>query len=207
MNIGFLLVLLHNMSSASAITQYVKDIFGWRDADGTYHEGLVDSDSIDGFNTALLDLKNKWNQIEQDDFQDKTHKVGFHDWFTKFKADDFRSSTLRPLRERIGLGSPPSSFHTNDSESINVLLKESLGYKNTSGPCSMKRLKKLLSSSSMTWLKLSLAMGSTNFALNIHFWLCQRINGSRCPNSSVYTGLISLMPAKFKNVPKVVYLI
>ena len=115
--------------SASAITQYVKDIFGWRDADGTYHEGLVDSDSIDGFNTALLNLKGKWNQIEQDDFQDKMHKVGFHDWFTKFKADDFRSSTLRPLRECIGLGSPPSSFHTNDSESINAFLKKSLGYK------------------------------------------------------------------------------
>ena len=77
----------------------------------------------------MLELKDKWNQIEQDDFQDKIHKVEFHDWFTKFKADDFHSSTLRPLREHIGLGSPPSSFHTNDSESINALLKESLSYK------------------------------------------------------------------------------
>lgn len=117
--------------SANAITQYVKDIFGWRDADDTYHEGLVDSESINGFNTTLLQLKDKWHQLEQDDFQDKIHMMGFHDWFTKYKADDFRHYKLRPLRERISLGSPPSSFHTNDSESINALLKESLGYKKT----------------------------------------------------------------------------
>lgn len=115
--------------SAGIITQYVHDIFGWRDAEGTYHEGLVDSNNISDFNTTLLKLKEKWNKLERDDFQDKSHKEGFHDWFTKFKAHDFGHYTLRSLRERIGLGSPPSAFHTNDSESINALLKESLGYK------------------------------------------------------------------------------
>ena len=33
------------------------------------------------------------------------------------------------MREDVGLGSPSSAYYTNDSESINALLKESLGYK------------------------------------------------------------------------------
>ena len=56
-------------------------------------------------------------------------KAGFHDWFTRYKADDFHYCTLRSLREDIDLGSPLSAFRTNDSESTNALLKESLGYK------------------------------------------------------------------------------
>ena len=57
--------------------------------------------------------------------------IFMHAWFTKCKAesDDFRYCTLRSLREDVGLGSPPSAYYTNDSESISALLKESLGYK------------------------------------------------------------------------------
>jgi len=36
---------------------------------------------------------------------------------------------LRSLREDLGLGSPPKDFYTNNSESINALLKECTGYK------------------------------------------------------------------------------
>jgi len=36
---------------------------------------------------------------------------------------------LRNLREDLGLGSPPKSFYTHNSESINALLKECTGYK------------------------------------------------------------------------------
>ena len=116
--------------SSAAIAQYTHDIFGWRDSDGEYHEGLVDCDNISCFDSSLLSLKSKWDQLEQDDFHDRVyHKAGFYDWFTRYKADDFRHCTLRSLREDIGLGSPPSAFRTNDSESINALLKESLGYK------------------------------------------------------------------------------
>ena len=38
-------------------------------------------------------------------------------------------STLRFVRESAGLGSPPTAFYTNHSDSINALLKESLYYK------------------------------------------------------------------------------
>ena len=107
--------------------QYTHDIFGWSETDGSYHEGLVDCRDIQSFNTSL---KPKWDHQEQNSFQDrKSHEVNFNAWFTKCKADDFRYCTLRSLREDIGLGSPPLAYYTIDSESINALLKESLGYK------------------------------------------------------------------------------
>ncbi len=82
------------------------------------------------FDTNLVDLRGKWDQREQNVFHDhKSHEPEFHGWFTRWKADDFRHCTLRPLREDVGLGSPPAAFYTNDSESINALLKGSLGYK------------------------------------------------------------------------------
>ena len=71
-----------------------------------------------------------WEQREQIAFQGrKSHEPGFHAWFTRYKADDFHHCTLRSLREDVGLGSPPRLFYTNDSESLNAQLKESLGYK------------------------------------------------------------------------------
>ena len=57
--------------SSAAIVQYTRDIFGWRDSDGQYHEGLVDSDNISSFDSSLFSLKSKWDQLEQDDFHDR----------------------------------------------------------------------------------------------------------------------------------------
>ena len=114
----------------SVVKKYTHDISGWSETDGSYHEGLVDCRDIESFNTCLDALKPKWDSLERNVFEDqKSHDINFHAWFTKYKADDFRHCTLRSLREDIGLGSPPSAYYTNDSESINALLKESLGYK------------------------------------------------------------------------------
>ena len=95
-----------------------------------YHEGLVDCSDITAFDGALQVLKERWDQLESNAFNDhKSHKPAFHDWFLKQKAEDFRHCTLRSLREDIGLGSPPTAFYTNDNEAINAKLKECLGYK------------------------------------------------------------------------------
>ena len=59
----------------------------------------------------------------------KSHKPLFYGWFVKYKSEDFRNCTLRNLREDVGLGSPPKAFYTNNSESINALIKECTGYK------------------------------------------------------------------------------
>ena len=116
--------------SQSTIKEYTHDIFGWSESNGIYHEGLVDCFDASSFDESFEALKLKWDKLENDEFQNsKSHKADFHSWFRRYKAEDFRQSTLRSLREDVGLGSPPAAFYTNDSESINALLKESLGYK------------------------------------------------------------------------------
>jgi len=115
---------------ASDIKEYVHDIFGWHETNGTYHEGLVDCCDSIAFDEALISLKEKWDKIELSAFNNcKSHKPQFHEWFVQWKSEDFRSCTLRSLREDLGLGSPPKAFYTNNSESINALLKECTGYK------------------------------------------------------------------------------
>ena len=85
----------HQFSSA-VVSQYIQDIFRWRDDENAYRKGLVDSYNIDAFVADLSNLKRKWYQLEQQDFQDHVfHKVGFHDWFLKCKADEFHHCTLR----------------------------------------------------------------------------------------------------------------
>ena len=37
--------------------------------------------------------------------------------------------TLRPLREDVGLASPPTPFYTNDNESVNALRKGCVAFK------------------------------------------------------------------------------
>ena len=44
----------------------------------------------------------------------------------------------------MGLGSPPSAFYTNDSESINALLKESLNYKKQQWGIFNEKVKKIV---------------------------------------------------------------
>ena len=114
----------------SMIKEYIHDIFGWSETSGTYHEGLVDCCDSIVFDASLTSLKETWDEMEIEAFSDrKSHKPQFHQWFVKWKSEDFRNCTLRYLREDIGLGSPPKAFYTNNSESINALLKQCTGYK------------------------------------------------------------------------------
>lgn len=127
------------------IKEYIHDIFGWAETNSTYHEGLVDSVDAISFDTSLATLESKWNQMEQDAFHDrKSHKPNFHAWFSRYKADEFRDCTLRSLREELGLGSPPTAFYTNNSESINAFLKESLGYKKHQWGIFNEKVKKIV---------------------------------------------------------------
>ena len=114
----------------ATIKEHAHDIFGWSETNGVYHEGLVDCSDISSFDDTLESLKERWDALEAAAFSDhKYYKPQFHEWFVKWKGDDFRHGTLRSLREDVGLGSPPKPFYTNNSESINALLKECLGYK------------------------------------------------------------------------------
>ena len=63
----------------------------------------------------------------------------------KYKAEDFCSGTLRPLREAAGLGSPPSSYYTNPNESINSALKKKTDYKKQELPVFINSMKEFVS--------------------------------------------------------------
>ena len=106
----------------SAIKQYAHDIFGFTDKEGCYHQGLVDS--FDAF-----ELEDEWNQRELDFLPSRSSTPQFFDWFLENKATDLKESTLRALREKVRMGSPPKPFYTNDSESLNTVIKEKVDYK------------------------------------------------------------------------------
>ena len=53
---------------------------------------------------------------------------GFYSWFCEHKVDSIVSGMLKPVREEAGLGSPPSSFTTNASESLNAMLKRKVDF-------------------------------------------------------------------------------
>jgi len=116
--------------SQNAIIEYIQEICGFTDSDNTVHEGLVDSYTSEDFDVHLQALEAQWNDRELQCFSNhKNHSPMFFTWFSNQIADVCRHHTLRSLRKDVGLGSPPVAFHTNDSESINAVLKECVGFK------------------------------------------------------------------------------
>ena len=135
--------LRDNHFPTTAVKQYIHDIFGWQESDGTVQEGLVDSFNADQFCEQLSLLSDKWNLLERATFSDrKAYTPHFHSWFTKEKADTFCNHTLRALREDVGLGCPPQPFYTNANESVNALLKECVAFKKQQWPIFNKKVKK-----------------------------------------------------------------
>uniref|UniRef100_A0A1X7V9K3 Uncharacterized protein n=1 Tax=Amphimedon queenslandica TaxID=400682 RepID=A0A1X7V9K3_AMPQE len=96
-----------------------------KNIEGIHREGLVDCTRNDEFYAMLSELKDTWLQREPSSSTTET----IYDWFIKFKAGDFCSSTVRPLREAAGLGKPPAGYFTNPNESINSALKNKTNYK------------------------------------------------------------------------------
>ena len=50
---------------------------------------------------------------------------------------------LKSVREEAGLGSPPKRFYTNASESVNSILKNTVGYKPSELPQLVLKLKEV----------------------------------------------------------------
>ena len=56
-------------------------------------------------------------------------EVQFYNFFCKYQADVVKYHMRRDIREAAGLGSPPSIFTTNSSESVNAELKRKVDFK------------------------------------------------------------------------------
>jgi len=129
----------------ATIKEYICDIFGWHESDGTVHEGLVDSCNSEQFADNLHLLADKWNSLEKETFADrKAHEPHFHSWFAKHEAEVFISHTLRGLHEDVGLGCPPRAFYTNANESANALLKKCVAYEKQQWPVFNNKVKKTI---------------------------------------------------------------
>ena len=64
----------------STAKEYIRDIFGWSETSGTYHEGLVDGCDSTAFDATLILLKERWDEMEIDAFSErKSHKPQFHE--------------------------------------------------------------------------------------------------------------------------------
>lgn len=60
---------------------------------------------------------------------------------------DIKECTLRALKEKVGMGSPPKPFYTNDSESLSAVIKEKVDYKKHQWPIFNDKMKQLVDQS------------------------------------------------------------
>ena len=107
------------------------DIFG-EQLGSTYIEGLVDAENEDVFYQKLEELEEMKKMWEIKEQKSPDCIPGFYFWFCEHKVDSIVSGVLRLVREEAGLRSPPSSFTTNASESLNAMLKRKVNFKKMS---------------------------------------------------------------------------
>ena len=132
---------LRSLGFPSSISDKVlADIFG-KHSGSVYKEGLVDCVSEEAFDIFMQSLKEVW-----DDYEQPFAPAGgpqFHSYFVQYQADVVKYHMRRDLREAAGLGSPPTIFTTNRSESVNAMLKKKVEYKQHEWPKFNEHLKQL----------------------------------------------------------------
>ena len=161
-----------NQFPSTAIREYVKEIFGWRNND-TVYEGLVDCVDAQSFNSQLQQLHDVWDEREKSAFCDrKEYNPTFYTWFVKNKSEDFCNHTLRGLREDVGLGSPPVPFFTNASESINAVLKETVSYKKQQWAVFNNKVKKAVENHQHEIEKAIIGIGQYRIRQQYSFLVC-----------------------------------
>ena len=123
---------LHSLSlSQNVWKDFLGDIFGQQT--GTHYEkGLVDSESAEVFNKAVAKIENQWNNFEIGCLG-KNHKPQFHTWFCRHKVEDIIQCVLPNVRAKAGLYAT-SKFTTNNSESLNHVIKQEVEWQENKLP-------------------------------------------------------------------------
>ena len=117
--------------SGQIADEFVADIFGKRSG-STYYEGLVDSASEEEFSERLNNCMHTWNARETKHTCSEAPK--FYDYFMRYKVQAVCFCMRKDIRQKAGLGFPPSIFTTNSSESINSVLKLKVNFKESEWP-------------------------------------------------------------------------
>ena len=135
---------LKNLGFSSSISQeFLDDIFG-KHIRNSYQEGLVDCCSSDDFDRRLSQLKSVWDSRES--LHLSTAESSFYNFFLKYQSTVIKYHMRKDLRECVGLGSPPSIFTTNGSESINAAIKRKVDHKESDWPQFNEQIKNLVRS-------------------------------------------------------------
>lgn len=121
--------------------EFVRDVMGFHTGD-TYQKGLVDCASVSEFDQQLARLEKVWNEREKPFCGASCPR--FYHYFKQHKSDAVRYNMLTGVREAAGLGSPPSIFTTNMSESLNNVIKQHVHYKASEWPEFNNNLKRLV---------------------------------------------------------------
>lgn len=87
---------------------------------------------MEEFDKSLEGLKIMWDSREKP-YAPSSGPRFFH-YFVQYQADVVRYHMRKDIRESVGLGSPPSAFNTNASESINAAIKRKVNYKESGWP-------------------------------------------------------------------------
>ena len=107
----------------------LSDLFGKKE--GSYYtERLVDSTSNAMYDAIFDTLVENWKKL---DVRSNSLEK-FVEWFSRYKSPVLKSSMLKSVRQRCGLGSPPVAFTTNASESVKAMLKRKADYKRNELP-------------------------------------------------------------------------
>lgn len=123
--------LKENGLPSSISQEFISDIFG-KNMGGIYEEGLVDATSSVEFDCRLENCRNVWN-VREKQYRGSGQR-SFYDYFVSHCADVMRDTMLKNVRVAVGLGSPPSIFTTNASESLNAALKKKVNHKESEWP-------------------------------------------------------------------------
>ena len=100
--------------------------------------GLIDAESEAIFSTALMRLKDKWNNLERS-FIAQGSPPKFYDWFLKYKVSDIITCVLPEVRKRAGMEST-CHFTSNTSESMNNVIKQEVQWKENKLPLLIEHL-------------------------------------------------------------------
>ena len=109
--------------------EIVKDIMG---CPTQLQCGLVDSENVGEMDEMLgSKFETRWNEFEKP----------YYAWFMKHCHSNIAEYMLKNVRERAGLGCPPSPYYTNEVESKNRVLKEAVQYKSSQLPEFIEKMK------------------------------------------------------------------
>ena len=103
--------------------EFLLDIFG---SDVRKEMGLVDSSSPEEFDSRLDSLYPVWVQREMDSRGvSREATTEFYSYFLTYIATDMKTTMIKPVREKVGLGE--NFFYDNDPESMNDRIKKRKG--------------------------------------------------------------------------------